>query len=193
MSGFYTETPTEYGDSQRGVPGDQFYASEFTAPGSGTLTLIEIGALGDASGQAGGAVIHLGVFTDDAADGSPADLVTNSDSGEITMPQNGPSIAHTYDPQPEVTAGVDYWLVSMHEDGNLDYDYYSTGATAGTLGGTYGVWPTDGEWNSLTGRAWDCAIYVVYEEAGGGRVTINANAWPLGLTHGMSFRQGMNN
>ena len=192
-NGFLTETPADHGDTQQSIPSDHNAAIEFTCPGSGTQELTEIGCFGNGDGHPQGGDVYMGVFTDDVPNDCPDAIVADSDSGETTMPQNGPSISHSYGTLPEVTGGAVYWLAIHSAEGRLNIDMLETGANSINLESAYPAWPTPTEWETHFNRSWDLGLWAVYQAAAAGRTTRNTDAWPLGQNHGMSFRTWINN
>lgn len=170
-NGFLASRPeARHGDSLYYFAGDAS-GGKFTAPGSGILTINEIGFWADSETGMGTKHAHLAIFDDDAINGVPSTIVTNSDSEELTVLEAGGFAVYyaTYGTKPQVTGGNNYWLCWVVDGGNtLDVSRFDTGGTsAASVTVTYPNWPSDVGWHGAVKGTRDYGIYAVYDSGGG--------------------------
>ena len=163
-NGFVTVTPdTRYGAAMEAGSLNWCYAQKFTVP-AGTWEVAEIGVYVNADvGTTGW--FHLGIFGDDAVNGCPSTLVTDSDSGALSYDLSTPvaKINHTYSVTPQVSAG-DYWLIIFFADNNINISYDTLGGTSVLNNlGSYPTWPTDTQWHTHYESVGDFSMYAVYQ------------------------------
>ena len=166
-NGFITVSPdTRYGDVEGNYPNTYVFAAKFTAPGSGSLNVSEIGLYCYA---AAGAAQHLAIFTDDAVNGCPDTIVADSDTGAFASSQAMAKLSFVYSTLPVIIGGGIYWLAFI---GNFNNAYPSRFASGGTAvyvtGRTYPTWPTAAQWETHTDQTVNLSLYAVYAAAGGG-------------------------
>jgi hypothetical protein len=97
-------------------------------------------------------------------------MVSNADSGEITTDTTTTITKYsvTYGTKPQVSSGVDYWLVRVASNFTGYFDYLvSSGEQALYVSGTYATFPTGDAWHTHTHNTNDYGIYAVYAAAGG--------------------------
>jgi len=164
-NGFVTERPdTRYGDTQGTFNETWIVASRFVAPGSGQLTITEIGLY---AYQSPAPNVKLAIFTDDAVNGCPETMVSNSETGEITMPTSMGIGYYTYTTCPVVTGGNTYWIAVTSSDA-IEYSRFASGGTTVQSGSqTYGVWPSASAWEGFADSVRDYSFYAKYTTAGG--------------------------
>lgn len=170
--GFVTSRPgARDGNTGVGVFSNTYdVAGKFTAPGTGTLNVSELGAW-VASYVEQAQHMRVGLFEDDGANTCPAGQVSNGDTGEFDVTGQGSSTyyqAYGSVSSCTVTGGTAYWIAGM-QDGNVN-TYSSTAGGTGLYksGCTYGTWPTDTAWHTHTDYNGDIDFWAVYAEAGGG-------------------------
>lgn len=169
---FITTRPdARYGDQYATVTADLSAAIRFQCPGTGTIEISEIGYYGYTSGTS---VVHLGIFTDDAVNGNPDTLVTDSDSGEISVPGSAAVIYHTYSTAPQLTGGNYYWLAVQGDGSNSYLSRFATGGTAVYRSDTYPTWPVAAAWDSITDSASDYSLYALVAAPAAPTVTASA-------------------
>jgi len=160
-NGFTATTPdTRFGDTTATCTNGMVRVQKFTAPGSGTLEISEIGAyVSDTDG-----VFKMAILLDDDDHSCPsATMVANSETPE--MEPGFASIAkaaHTYDTKPEVTGGTVYWLGLYTGPGAQDISLLASGGTSGYVSASYSTWPTDTAWHSINALSGDYSLYAVY-------------------------------
>jgi len=178
--GFVTVRPdAAYGDNELFCSADQAYCELWTCPGSGAQEISEVGFWGDSDAIA--AVYHMAFFTDagEASGASyPVNLVTNSDTGEISFQNTTPQIRpFTYGTKPILTGGAKYWFALGTDDSNLQVQHFDVGIAAGDSisdSTTYPNWSTS--WSTHTDREWDNSFYAIYAAQAGG-LSIPYNPW----------------
>ena len=164
-NGFITYRPdARYGDTtQTCGASDRAIAQKFTAPGSGTLDIDEIGlyaAYGTKSHNA-----KMAIYTDDSGNGCPEAIVSNSETSAFAINQNTQTLfTNSYATKPQVTAGVDYWLAICADSGTNEtiYDNIATGGTSVMYVQNYPVFPSASEWHSHTDLTKDFGFYAKY-------------------------------
>lgn len=164
-NGFQTVAPdARYGTSYSSDSINAYEATKFTAPGSGTLTVTELGCWAYTSVDGGGNC-RLAIFTHDAANNNPDTIVSNSDTGNLSLTTTPGFVKYTYTgTQPTVTGGTVYWILIHHDVNN---NYLSRISGSGTS--VYGVhryevgYPTEDVFDACTEYASDASFYAVYE------------------------------
>lgn len=178
-NGFVTTSPAaRHGSSDQQTGAGWLWAQKFACP-SGTQEISEIGLWCLDSGFE----FRLAIFTDDSGNACPDVMVSNSESATLTSELSMAKESHTYGTKPELTGGVDYWLVAFFDD-LINVDYESSSGIDGltVTGYTAYTWATGDDWHTHTDRpTFDIGIYAVYAAAGGG-----ANA-PTGTIYGPLF------
>ncbi len=174
-NGFVTVSPdTIYGDTTIWAT-NLSEPQKFTAPGSGTIEVSEIGIWGQNYDQFSPLTFKLAIYTHDASNDCPETIVANSDTGNLSL--SGPSMqkkSYTYGTKPQLTGGTTYWLcMASVNSANWYYSDFATGGS--TIERSFdGGWPPDASWHSHTDRAYDTSIYAVYTAGGGGEtITLN--------------------
>lgn len=167
-NGFVTERPDATFGTATGTHSDtELWGQRFITPDVGTLTITEIGVFGAYAASTN--VHRWGIFTHDAANDCPSDLVTNSwtDAQLVGATTEIHLCYWTYATQPVTLEGNTwYWMCGM-QSGSWSYTRKDTSDTAALYaGGTYGTWPTAASWETHTDRARQYCIYAVYEAAG---------------------------
>ena len=169
-NGFVTTRPdARYGDAEGAIYMDRCYANQFTVPGTGSIEISEIGLYCD--GQSG-SFLRLAIFTNDAANSCPEEIVANSDSGQLdtsAATYDAPFYA-TYSTKPVVTGGSTYWIVAYGEGSNTAMSRFDSGGTFVHIssGLTYPTWPTGTQWESANPLARDYSFYAVLSGGSGG-------------------------
>ena len=164
-NGFLTSSPSaRHGDNWGDMVVNYSVGGKFVAPGSGPLTLQEIGGWFSVDSSTTTA-FRLAVFTHDAANNCPETMVANSESAELT--HNTTSFvkkSHTYSgTKPVVTGGSTYWIVGLYADSNANLDdFVAGGTTTAATGGAYPTWATGATWESGSDGAQDFSYYAVY-------------------------------
>lgn len=169
-NGFQASSPgARHGTVDASAAANRCRFQRFTAPGSGTITITEIGHWVSAD-AATTACFRLAIFTDDAVNNNPDVIVTNSETSEYcTTNTSIHKESHAYSPQPTLTGGTIYWLGEYQKDANMNIDRIATGGTAVRVtAATYPTWPTATQWDSGTDVTEDEGVYAVYVTTGGG-------------------------
>lgn len=167
--GFLTTNPdTRFGVS--GMETGRIVAQRFTCGGSGAQAISRIGVYG--WGQTGGNLIQLALFTHDAVNDCPETIISNSQTSSVSNPDSAWGNAYfDYSTLPELTGGVDYWIVAFSDDNGQIYSYTSDGGSGQhtrTGGGTFPTMPDGDTWHSYTSRpTYSTSLYAVYSSAGG--------------------------
>lgn len=162
-NGFVSSAPgSRYGASEHSATSGYPIIHKFTAPGSGTLTITKIGVWAKAT--SGSANFKLAIFTDDAANTCPETLVTNSDSGTISVSSSTyAAVEHTYGSAVEVTGGSSYWIGLLPQTSTTLKWSYSSATRTGLWLGWVGDWPSGASWHSHTDyNGYDTQLYAVY-------------------------------
>ena len=169
-NGFVTTRPdARYGDTEGSIYSDRCYANQFTVPGTGSIEISEIGLYCDG---AGGSLLRLAIFTNDAANSCPEEIVANSDSGELdtsAATYDAPFYA-TYSTKPVVTGGSTYWIVAYGNSSNTEMSRFDSVGTYVQIssGLTYPTWPTGTQWESATSYTREYSFYAVLSGGSGG-------------------------
>lgn len=168
-NGFLTSSPgSRHGDDYYDFVGTSAGA-KFTLPGSGTVTINEIGIW---AASLADATFHLAIFEHDSVNNCPGAMVANSDSGELTVPNTGGAfqkIYKSYSTKPSLTGGNTYWLCWIaNEFSSFSLSRFASGGVAVyDVASTYATWPDDTGWHTHTDSTRDYAIYAVYDTGGG--------------------------
>lgn len=169
VNGFTATAPdARYGDAQGTGSNGICIAQKFTAPGTGTLTITEIGAyVYDSDG-----VFKMAILEDDAAHNCPSSTqVANSETaqqqpGLSSMGKHAVPYSGT---KPTLTGGTVYWLAIYVGSGGQYISRFATGGTSGYVSATYATWPTDTSWHSINATDYDYSLYAVYATAVSGK------------------------
>ena len=166
-NGFLDASPSvRHGNSAGSASNGYAAAQRFTVPGSsGTVEISEIGAwLSADSAQTG--IFHLAIFSDDSANANPDVIVSNSESGELTVTGTSiQKISFTFPTKPVVNAGGVYWIAIQPGNAYVNYDLLATGGTQVYYNKGYATWPTAANWDSASANAEDQGLYAVYVAA----------------------------
>jgi len=177
-NGFVTVSPAvRHGTGVAPISTNWCLAQRFLLP-EGSWELNEIGIWVSADAGYTGWV-HVGVFTDDAANLCPGVLVAGTDSGGLFHDTaTVVKINYAYSVKPEITGAVGgtyYWLAKGFKDPYLNIDYLAAGGTSlYKYGVVYPGWPTDTEWHTHSNLPSDYGTYAVYESSTGGKVVIGS-------------------
>ena len=169
-NGFITLRPTErYGDAVGLLIANRCYANQFTVPGTGSIEISEIGLYCDGTS---GSLLRLAIFTNDAANSCPEEIVANSDSGQLdtsAATYDAPFYA-TYSTKPVVTGGSTYWIVAYGRGSNTAMSRFDSVGTYVQIssGLTYPTWPTGTQWESATSYTREYSFYAVLSGGSGG-------------------------
>lgn len=162
----YSSPDTRYGDQDIGYGyyGNYAVAQKFVAPGTGTVSIEEIGAY--LRVPATSRDCKFSIWTNDSVNNCPAAMVTNSESDVITIANTTYEKKYaTYSTKPVLTCGVTYWLVVMFNSTASYYVYIScynlTTADELWRNPVYPTWSTDSEWHSHFHDNHDQSIYAV--------------------------------
>jgi hypothetical protein len=172
-NGFTLVRPdTRYGDNEYTFANTEMIAQKFTAQGSGSISVNELGMWGKQTTSS--TKVRLALFEHDAANACPGPIVSDSDTGEITVGTGGEHIIYfTFSTLPALTGGSSYWVGMMGSLANWVISVFTSGGVSGYLAGmTYGTWPTDAQWHGQTDGADDHSFYIVYTAGGGGGITL---------------------
>lgn len=165
-NGFLVASPgARHGDTSPGLASGWLIAQRFTCPDAGTQEISEIGYYGKDNGNE----MRFAIFTDDSGNTCPESIVANSESDTVANSANIAKVNHIYGTKPELTGGVDYWLVSYY-DGPINPDYLASSGenTINVTGYTPYTWPDADDWHTHTDRpTFDMSLYAVYAAAGG--------------------------
>ena len=173
-NGFVTESPdVRYGDATEAVTGGYLLGQKFTAPGSGTLTITEIGLWAKVEI---GENIRLKMFEHDAANNCPEGDVTNSYTDAIAgRSADVEKYYFTYSTQPTITGGAVYWIVGF-ADATTAYDKFDDALDVALFrSATYPTFPSGDTWHSHNDQADDFGFYAVYTGGGEGSIVVLLN------------------
>lgn len=160
-NGFVTTEPdTRYGAGDRAVYATAAYAQQFTCGGSGAQQVTVIGVYAHDPLDLN-ANITLGIFTDDAANGCPGDLVTNSEATIANTSGLYGRLRSVYGTTPVVTGGSVYWI-ALIPGGTAYVSGDATGGISASKLATYPTFPDGDGWHSPTTGTLDYSFYAVY-------------------------------
>jgi len=168
-NGFTTTSPdTRYGAGTENIAKDNALGQKFTAPGSGTLEISEMGAWLAYSSSS--EYVKLAIFNYDSTNTCPSTIVSNSQTDAFFITAGTPAkYYHTYGTKPTVTGGADYWLCFIAGTSNIVWSISATGTAVNEWrSATYDTWATDTEWHTHNHYANDSSMYAVYAAAAGG-------------------------
>ncbi len=164
--GFVTTTPdTRWGDTEGSLNADSALAAKYTAGGTGTIEVSEVGLYLAGSGS----YIVVGIFEHDAVNNCPGTLVTNAQTDALG-PMEGTvgKWSHTYGTKPRLTGGNTYWIALIGTGASgYQISRFADGLGTGifiTTGLTYPTFPTDTQWETHTDVTHRYAFYAVYSE-----------------------------
>lgn len=170
-NGFVTARPTaRAGSDTAGWPIDNsgyVAAQKFVAPGSGTLTVSEIGLWMNNNGS--GASARVCIFTHDSTNDCPEAMVTGSESATLTESTSTVTIHYSTLASCSITGGSTYWLVGFN-GGSVGFDQRTTTGTRflGIRGATPYTWPTGATWHLYddSDTTIELGFYAVYSSGG---------------------------
>ena len=164
-NGFLTESPaSRHGSSDVGVAQGWVLGQKFNCPEDCEISEIGVWAKDNRN------EMRLAIFTDDSGNGCPEIMVANSESATLQTASQIAKVNHIYETKPELTGGVDYWIVAFLDAPiNLDYEGSSGEDGVYVTGYTAYTWPTGDNWHSSSsGHVYDLSFYAVYAAVGGG-------------------------
>ncbi len=164
-NGFVASTPTEkYGTADGNSSSSLMYAQKFLVP-TGTWNISRIGGWFKYVPGSGNTAFHLAIFTNDAVNGCPEVMVTNSDTGEIVVTNTSYEDKYfNYSTKPQVTSsGEYYWLVVIYYDADCAISRFTTAGTSVYKTGVYPTFATGSAWHTHTDSPADISLYAVYE------------------------------
>jgi hypothetical protein len=163
--GFITELPTVvYGDSDGLLTPTEISASPFIVPGTGAQNILYLG--GSLARSTTDGNVKLAIFEDDAANGCPGAMVSDSATDAIALTSGGISLKyHTYGAtKPQVQGGTKYWIATI-QDVNIFIRRFLTGGETAYITVTAYTWPADDAWHTNTDYGRDQSLFAVYEAA----------------------------
>lgn len=171
-NGFVTSRPAaRAGSDTSGWPIDNsgyVAAQKFVAPGSGTLSVSEIGLWMNNNGS--GAAARLAIFTHDAANDCPESMVSGSESATLTEATSTVTVHYSTLSSCSITGGQTYWIVGFN-GGSVGFDQRTTTGAGfkGIRGATPYTWPTGAAWHSYddSDTTIELGFYAVYSSGGG--------------------------
>jgi len=176
-NGFVTSSPgARHGDTVQAVDQYDEYAQKFVCPGSGSVSISEIGAWVQRNAVET-AYLAMCIYTHDAVNDCPEALVTNGASGAKTISSSGLlKISHTFATQPVLTGGNTYWLILKLNNGTPpSFDLFATGGTTAQRASTSPPFGTGDVWHTHTDQTYDMGIYAVYPAAGDISISVSEN------------------
>lgn len=162
-NGFVLIRPdARYGDAYGSLSANGYSGNYFVAPGSGQLTITEIGCYGYINSEND---VEFAIYTHDAVNGCPESQVANS-LCQATLTTTPGIFHHSYGTKPVVTGGQGYWLCYGNIPGGTAYvSRFASGGTSAYLSGFGDTWPTSSDtWNTGTR---DSSMFAVYTAGGG--------------------------
>lgn len=146
-NGFLSSSPTvRFGSSSTSLGLNIAEGQRFVCPGSGTVTINEIGAWVSADVSTTGA-FRFSIWTHDGTNDLPNAMVANSESSELS--HNTTTFtkkSYTYGTKPSLTGGTTYWLIIFGADANLNLSWIGTGPSKYVEAAAYPTWPDNARW-----------------------------------------------